>query len=157
SAGSPRTAAYARPQTPRSAVRQDSHNLTIPNPGEDSMSDNQDIPTYGLYINGEWRPGWAEKFEPIYNPATGEVLANVARADELDTRAAIEAARTAFDECPWPCITPGERMRILHGIVDALEEHQEELMAIEIANGGCTWRKATFMDIPVGLIHFRHF
>ena len=43
-----------------------------------------------------------------------------------------------------------KRMRILHAIVDALEERQEELMAIEIANGGCTWRKATFMDIPVG-------
>ena len=121
------------------------------------MADNTSIPTFDLYINGEWRAGQAGHTVPVYNPATGQVLANVACADEIDARAAIRAARTAFDECPWPCIAPGERMRILHRIVDALEEHQDELVAAEIANGGCTWRKAMFIDLPISLVHFRHF
>jgi aldehyde dehydrogenase (NAD+) len=121
------------------------------------MSDDQSIPTYGLYINGEWRPGRAGQTEPITNPATGEVLAFVTRADAMDARDAIQAARTAFDECPWPCLAPGERMRIMHGIVDALEEHQDELVTAEMANSGCTWRKANFIDLPLSLLHFRHF
>lgn len=121
------------------------------------MSNNNDLPTYGLYINGEWRPGRAGQLEPITNPATGEVLAHVTRGDAMDARDAIQAARTAFDNCSWPCLAPGERMRILHAIVDALEEHQDELVEAEMSNSGCTWRKATFIDMPVSLIHFRHF
>ncbi len=112
---------------------------------------------YNLYIGGAWRAGRAEQYEPVYNPATGEVLAQVTRADAEDTRDAILAARQAFDEGPWPQMAPAERSRILHQLVDALQEHEEELADLEMHNGGCTWRKAHLMDIPVGLLHLRHF
>ena len=52
---------------------------------------------------------------------------------------------------------PGERSRLLHALVDAIEARQDEIADAEMRNGGCTWRKAYLMDIPVGLIHFRHF
>jgi len=112
---------------------------------------------HGLYIGGQWRAGHAEQYEPVYNPATSEILAYVVKADVEDTREAIRAARQAFDEGPWPQMAPGERSRILHKVVDALQEHEEELADLEMNNGGCTWRKAHLMDIPVGLLHFRHF
>jgi acyl-CoA reductase-like NAD-dependent aldehyde dehydrogenase len=112
---------------------------------------------YNLYINGQWRVPHAEHYQPVYNPATGEVLAQVANADVEDTRSAIRAARAAFDEGPWPQMAPGERSRIMHALVDALEAHETELADIEMNNGGCTWRKAHLMDIPVGFLHFRHF
>jgi acyl-CoA reductase-like NAD-dependent aldehyde dehydrogenase len=110
-----------------------------------------------LYINGHWRAGHAEQYEAICDPATGEVLAHAAVAGADDTRDAIAAARAAFDEGPWPSLTPGERSRLLHALVDALEAHQDELTGIEMRNAGCTWRKAALMDIPVGILHFRHF
>jgi acyl-CoA reductase-like NAD-dependent aldehyde dehydrogenase len=120
------------------------------------MSDNA-LPVRNLYLNGQWRAPRSEHFEPTYDPATGQVLARVAKADVEDTRDAIQAARQAFDTGAWPNMAPGERSRILHKIVDALEERQGEIAELEMMNGGCTWRKANLMDIPVGLLHFRHF
>ena len=52
---------------------------------------------------------------------------------------------------------PGERSRLLHHLVDAIEARQDEIAEAEMRDGGCTWRKAYLLDIPVGLIHFRHF
>ena len=120
-------------------------------------TNNGKAPRYDLYINGQWRVPQAEQYRPTFDPATGEQLALVAQADIDDTRLAIQAARTAFDDGPWPSMSPGERSRVLHAIVDAIEEGQAEIADAEMHNGGCTWRKAYLMDIPVGLIHFRHF
>ncbi len=120
------------------------------------MSDNA-LPVWNLYINGQWRAARGEHYGPAYDPATGQVLAQVATADAEDTRDAIKAARKAFDDGPWPNMSPGERSRIMHRLVDALEERQQEVAELEMFNGGCTWRKANLMDIPVGLLHFRHF
>jgi len=118
---------------------------------------NRGVAIRQLYINGHWRAGRAGRYEAICNPATGEVLAQAAVADADDTRDAIMAARSAFDDGPWPSLAPGERSRLLHAVVDALEAHQDELTDIEMHNAGCTWRKAALMDIPVGILHFRHF
>ncbi|HXF62411.1 MAG TPA: aldehyde dehydrogenase family protein [Caldilineaceae bacterium] len=122
------------------------------------MSNHQSsLPVHYLYINGQWRPPVAEQFRPTFDPSTGQPLALVAQADIEDTRLAIQAARRAFDQGDWTALAPGERARLLHALVDAIEERQHEIADIEMRNGGCTWRKATLMDIPVGLIHFRHF
>ncbi len=120
------------------------------------MSDNE-LPYHNLYINGQWRAPHNEQYDPTYDPATGQVLACVAKANAEDTRDAILAARQAFDAGPWPQMSPGERSRLLHKLVDALEERQGEIADLEMANGGCTWRKANLMDVPVGVLHFRHF
>jgi len=115
------------------------------------------VPVWNLYINGQWRAPRTEQYDPAYDPSNSGVLAHVAKADVEDTRAAIQAARNAFDNGPWATMSPGERSRIMHKIVDALEERQAEIADLEMMNGGCTWRKANLMDIPVGLLHFRHF
>jgi acyl-CoA reductase-like NAD-dependent aldehyde dehydrogenase len=114
-------------------------------------------PIQQLYINGRWRAGRAEQYTAICDPATGKVLAHAAAADADDARDAVAAARAAFDEGPWPGLAPGERSRTIHAMVDALEAHQDELIDIEMRNAGCTWRKAALLDIPVGILHFRHF
>src|SRR4051794_2494925 len=115
------------------------------------------LPVYNLYINGQWRTPVSEQYCPIYDPSTGDVLAQVAQASVEDTRLAIQAARVAFDDGFWAAMSPAERARRLHAIVDAIEARQAELADAEMCNAGCTWRKANLMDIPVGLIHFRHF
>ncbi|RIK45131.1 MAG: aldehyde dehydrogenase [Chloroflexi bacterium] len=115
------------------------------------------LPRYDLYIDGQWSQPISAGYQPIANPATGEALAEVAQAGRADTQRAIHAARTAFDSGDWAAMPPGERSRRLHAIVDAIEARQAEIAEAEMRNGGCTWRKATLMDIPVGLIHFRHF
>ena len=116
-----------------------------------------ELPYHNLYINGQWRAPRNEQVEPAYDPATGQVLAYVARGNADDAADAILAARKAFDEGPWPQMSPGERSRLMHQLVDALEARQSEIADLEMSNGGCTWRKAYLMDIPVGILHFRHF
>jgi acyl-CoA reductase-like NAD-dependent aldehyde dehydrogenase len=113
--------------------------------------------TYQLYVGGHWRAGRAEQYDAIHDPATGKILARAARAGAEDTRDAVRAARSAFDDGPWPSLAPSDRSRLLHQVVDALEAHQDELIDIEMRNAGCTWRKAALLDIPAGILHFRHF
>jgi aldehyde dehydrogenase (NAD+) len=120
------------------------------------MSDNG-LPYHNLYIDGQWRAPRSEQYELTYNPSNREPLAHIAKANAEDTRDAISAARRAFDEGPWPRLTPGERSRLLHKVVDALEEYQADLADLDVANGGCTWRKSHLVDLPGGLFHFRHF
>jgi aldehyde dehydrogenase (NAD+) len=120
------------------------------------MSDNE-VPYHNLYINGQWRVPRHEQYELTYNPSNSQPLAYIAKADAEDTRDAIRAARAGFDDGPWSQMSPGERSRLLHRLVDALEERQSEIAELEMTNGGCTWRKAYLMDIPVGILHFRHF
>ncbi len=115
------------------------------------------VPVWNLYINGQWRAPRTGQYDSAYDPSNSSVLAQVGKADVEDTRAAIQAARTAFDCGPWAAMSPGERSRIMHKLVDALEARQAEIAELEMMNGGCTWRKANLMDIPVGLLHFRHF
>ena len=118
---------------------------------------NGSLPYHNLYINGQWRTPLAEQYRPTVDPSTGEQLAMIAQADIEDTRLAIQAARAAFDDGYWANMQPGERSRLMHQLVDALEARQDEIAEAEMRDGGCTWRKAFLLDIPVGLIHFRHF
>jgi aldehyde dehydrogenase (NAD+) len=120
------------------------------------MSENG-LPYHNLYINGQWRAPRSEQYEKIYNPSNSEPIAYIAKANAEDVRDAVAAARKAFDDGLWTKLTPGERSRLLHKVVDALEEHQEELADLDVVNGGCTWRKSHLVDLPGGLFHFRHF
>ena len=115
------------------------------------------LPCYNLYINGQWRAPLAEQYRCTSDPSTGEELAMIAQADIEDTRLAIQAARAAFDDGFWPNMQPGERSRLLHQLVDAIEARQDEIAEAEMRDSGCTWRKAYLLDIPVALIPFRHF
>src|SRR5512141_46831 len=117
----------------------------------------QEVPYQQLYINGQWRAPRTEQYERAVDPATDETLAYVAKANAEDTREAIVAARKAFDEGPWPQMSPGERSRLMHKLVDALEARQDELADLEMRNGGCTWRKAFLVDMLSSIVHFRHF
>ena len=58
-----------------------------------------------MLINGKWVNSISGKTFPTYNPATGEVLAQVAEGDREDIEQAVKAARKAFDHGPWRRLT----------------------------------------------------
>ena len=66
-----------------------------------------------MLINGKWVEAASGKTFPTYNPATGEVLSNVAEGDREDIDRAVKAARAAFETGPWSRITPSERGRMM--------------------------------------------
>ena len=66
--------------------------------------------TDSLFIGGEWvKPASGEVIEVI-SPATEEPVARVAAATAADVDRAVGAARTAFDDGPWPRLAPAERI-----------------------------------------------
>ncbi|HEY6807714.1 MAG TPA: aldehyde dehydrogenase family protein, partial [Gemmatimonadales bacterium] len=54
-----------------------------------------------LFINNAWRPAASGKRFPVENPATEEIIAQVALGDAADVDAAVAAARACFDAGPW--------------------------------------------------------
>ena len=82
-----------------------------------------------LFIGGQWVPAKSGKTFDTINPATEEVIAQVAEGDAADVDAAVHAARQAFDEGPWPRMDARERGRIMFRLADLIEaEIDEEIL-----------------------------
>jgi succinate-semialdehyde dehydrogenase/glutarate-semialdehyde dehydrogenase len=77
--------------------------------------------------------GSGETFE-VANPATGEVLAEVARMGAAETRRAIAAAADAFPH--WSALLARERARILRRWADLVVEHLDDLALLLTAEQG---------------------
>ena len=71
-----------------------------------------------------------------YNPATNQAVAQVAKAGKEDVDRAVAAARKAFDEGPWPRMSPYERGRIIQKLADRIRERADEIAQIESLNTG---------------------
>jgi succinate-semialdehyde dehydrogenase/glutarate-semialdehyde dehydrogenase len=80
------------------------------------------------YINGQWLDADSGATVPVTNPATGEVIAEVAKCSTAETRRAIEAAETAFPE--WRKRTAKERAACLRKWFNLMMEAQEDLALI---------------------------
>ncbi len=78
-----------------------------------------------LYINGEWTKSISGKTLIVKNPATGEVIQEVASGGQADTESAIDAAEQAFGG--WKKKTAKERADYLKRTADYLREHADEL------------------------------
>ena len=87
-----------------------------------------------MLINGKWVGFASPASAPAsYNPATGEVLANIAEGDREDINRAVKAARAAFETGKWSKTSPAARARMMWKLADLLEEHLEEFRANRIA------------------------
>jgi len=82
---------------------------------------------YQMYIDGRWVDADNGATFGIVNPATEEVFAAAPDAGRDEMRRAIEAARRAFDDGPWPRMSPQERSRIIRQIADKLEARKDRL------------------------------
>ncbi|MDO4648705.1 MAG: aldehyde dehydrogenase family protein, partial [Eubacteriales bacterium] len=110
-----------------------------------------------LYIDGEWVNGSEGKTFSSINPATGEVLAEIAEASVEDTKKAIAAAKKSFYVTrEWRDMDSQARGDILLKIADALEEEKEELARLESMDMGKPLREAE-ADIDDGIHCFRYY
>jgi len=78
----------------------------------------------------------------VLNPATEELVAEVALASLAETDAAIERAHEAF--ATWRAVAPGERARLLRRFAALVDEAVEELAELEVRNSGHTWGNAVW-------------
>ncbi len=91
-----------------------------------------------LFINNEWRPAASGKRFPVVNPATEEVLAEVAAGDAADVDNAVRAAKACFESAAWRDLSARKRGRILFKAADLLEARLEEFSRLESAQNGKT-------------------
>ena len=86
------------------------------------------------FINGEWVDADSRETLQVANPATGEVIAAVAKCGTMETRRAIAAAGKAFTG--WRALSAKERSRLLRNWYNLMMEHQEDLARILTAEMG---------------------
>jgi phenylacetaldehyde dehydrogenase len=112
--------------------------------------------THKLLIDNEWVSAASGKTFPVYNPATGTVLTEVAEADKEDVDRAVRAARRAFDGGPWRKMTASQRGRLLWKLADLLEQHAEEFAEIESMDNGKPLAVARVADLPLSVDWLRY-
>jgi len=85
------------------------------------------VPTIGHYINGQVRATSGQRQQPVFNPATGEVIGQVSLATADDVNAAVAAAKAAAPA--WAETAPLKRARILAKLRELMEKHHDALAA----------------------------
>ncbi len=113
--------------------------------------------TRKMLINGKWVDSVSGKTFPTYNPATGDVLSNIAEGDKEDIDRAVKAARAAFDTGEWSKISHSERGRMIWRLADLLEKHAEEFAQLESLDNGKPLKVARVADLPLAIDHFRYY
>ncbi|OJY67910.1 MAG: aldehyde dehydrogenase [Sphingobium sp. 66-54] len=83
-----------------------------------------------LFIGGAWVAPNSGRQLTVVSPDSEQVIARVAEADEVDMDRAVDAARKAFDEGPWPWMSPAERIAAMTRLVEALRKREPELAAV---------------------------
>ncbi|MGD9571323.1 MAG: aldehyde dehydrogenase family protein [Thermoleophilia bacterium] len=104
--------------------------------------------TRELLIDGRWREAASGRTFETVDPATGEVLAEVAEGGAADVDLAVQAARRALDG-PWGRMTPSERGRIVHRVGDLIAEHADELAELDSLDNGKPKSVALAADVAL--------
>jgi acyl-CoA reductase-like NAD-dependent aldehyde dehydrogenase len=109
-----------------------------------------------LYINGVWREASDGVTAPTITPIDESEITTVAQATESDVEAAVTAARTAFDEGPWPGLNIHARAKVLRRIAELIEQNLDELAYLEAIDMGKPIAMARAIDVPmtVQLFHY---
>jgi len=110
-----------------------------------------------MLINGKWVDAASGKTFASYNPATGEVLAQVAAGDREDIDRAVKAARAAFETGPWAKMPTAGRARLIWKLADLIEKHLEEFAQLESLDNGKPLGIARIADVPLTVEHLRYY
>ena len=112
--------------------------------------------THRLYVGGKWIRGSGTGRLTVVNPASEEPIATVPQASVADMRAAIAAARAAFDEGPWGRSSPDERSALLTHLAERLQERKAELVELNIAEAGAVRALAETGQTQTSIDQLRH-
>lgn len=114
------------------------------------------IPT-GLFIDGEFVHAQAKQEFPVENPTTGEEAIRVQEGLPEDVDIAVKVARRTFNDPAWRDMMPAQRGAFLNKLADIMEEHKDELCAIEMFDTGKTHKQASNLDVPASIGTLRYY
>ncbi len=112
--------------------------------------------SYGLFIDGEFRDPLDGGALKTVNPASEEVLAEVAVAGSMDVDRAVTAARRAQTDV-WGPMRPAERAKYLFRIARLVQERSRELAVLESLDNGKPIRESRDVDVPLAAAHFFYY
>ncbi len=110
---------------------------------------------YGNYINGKFVEPKSGKYFDNLSPISNEKICSVARSNEKDVEAALDAAHAAFPE--WGKTDITTRSNILYKIADVLEKNLNLLAVAECLDNGKPIRECMAADLPLVIDHWRYF
>jgi aldehyde dehydrogenase (NAD+) len=110
-----------------------------------------------LLINNRWVPAVSGKTFSTIDPSTGEAICQIAEADAADVEKAVAAARAAFEHGPWRKAPASHRGRLLNRLADLIEQHADELAALESLDNGKPVAIAKAVDVAATVGCFRYF
>jgi aldehyde dehydrogenase (NAD+) len=122
-------------------------------PAPESRSIVDIAPSYGLFIDGEFAEG-KDTFKTV-NPASEEVLSEVALGGPEDVDRAVAAARRAFGS--WSALPGSERAKFLFRIARIIQERSRELAVLESLDNGKPIRESRDVDLPLVAAHFFYY
>jgi acyl-CoA reductase-like NAD-dependent aldehyde dehydrogenase len=92
----------------------------------------------------------------VINPATEEVIAHVASADQADLDAAVAAARAALDG-PWPALSARDRGRLIWKLGEKLLEKADEIARLETLHNGKPIFESRQIEVPAAAECFQYY
>ncbi|KAM8871084.1 aldehyde dehydrogenase, mitochondrial-like [Spinachia spinachia] len=111
-----------------------------------------------LFINNQWQDATSGKTFPTINPATGEVICQVAEADKADVDKAVKAARDAFRlGSPWRRMDASHRGLLLNRLADAIERDAAYLAELETLDNGKPYTISYAVDVPTVVKCLRYY
>ena len=124
--------------------------MTAPTHTQEEWSDRaaELEPESRAFIAGEHVDAASGKTFASINPATGDVLAEVAAGDEQDVDRAVGAARSAFEGGSWSEAAPADRKRVLLRLAELIGEHADELALLDSLDMGKPVEDAATLDVP---------
>ncbi|KFU82200.1 aldehyde dehydrogenase (acceptor) [Amycolatopsis lurida] len=109
-----------------------------------------------LFIDGQWTAAGGGSL-PTYDPATGQVLEEVGTASAADVDAAVGAARKALNDPAWAGLLPVQRAALLFKLASLVDEHHEELAALETRDQGQPIGISRQVSVTGAAEHLRYF
>ena len=111
---------------------------------------------YELFIDGKWQQPVEKKYFKTINPATEEVLSEVATATKKDVDKAVTAARNAYEKY-WKKLSGAERGKYIFRVARIMQERARELAITETLDGGKPIKESRDFDIPTAANHFFYY
>lgn len=108
-------------------------------------------------IDGRWVDSASGETFDTFNPATGEVIAQVSASDARDVDQAAAAARRALESGPWRTMSARQRGKLVMRLAELIEQNQHELAGLEVLNNGKPIQEVVGADIPLVINTFRYF
>jgi aldehyde dehydrogenase (NAD+) len=124
-------------------------------PAPESASHIQLKKRYDLFINGAFQKPNSKQYFATINPATDEVIAEVAEANANDVDSAMKAAAEAHKS--WSKLSGAERGKYIYRIARMIQEKSREFAVIESLDGGKPIRESRDIDIPLAAAHFFYY